>query len=74
VLAKLKQTVCGHVISCALSPHPILLPQEKESLFPRLVNLSALRLRVVQEFEVRKFRGIFTPALLSEREVRSQKR
>jgi hypothetical protein len=26
-------------------PHPGLLPQEKESLFPRLVNLSALGLR-----------------------------
>jgi hypothetical protein len=26
-------------------PHPSLLPQEKESLFPRLVNLSALGLR-----------------------------
>ena len=26
-------------------PHPSLLPQEKEPLFPQLVNLSALRLR-----------------------------
>jgi hypothetical protein len=26
-------------------PHPSLLPQEKEPLFPHLVNLSALSLR-----------------------------
>jgi hypothetical protein len=36
-------------------PHPNLLPQEKESLFPRLVNLSALGLRMVQGFNARIF-------------------
>ena len=29
-------------------PHPSLLPQEKESLFPHLVNLGASRLRLIQ--------------------------
>jgi len=43
-------------------PHPGLLPQEKESLFPRLVNLSALRLRVVQGGNARFFRGILSPS------------
>jgi hypothetical protein len=42
-------------------PHPNLLPQEKESLFQRLVNLSALRLRLVQGFKARNFlRKIFS--------------
>jgi hypothetical protein len=42
-------------------PHPGLLPQEKESMFPRLVSLSALRLRVVLGFNARIFREIFSP-------------
>jgi hypothetical protein len=44
-------------------PHPGLLPQEKESLFPRLVNLIVLRLRVVQGFNARNFRGILSPSV-----------
>jgi hypothetical protein len=41
-------------------PHPGLLPQEKESLFPRLVNLSALGLRWFMG-SMREFFGEFSP-------------
>jgi hypothetical protein len=39
-------------------PHPGLLPQEKESLFPRLVNLRALSLRWFRG-SMREFFGEF---------------
>ena len=41
-------------------PHPGLLPQEKESLFPLLVNLSALSLRWFRG-SMREFFGEFSP-------------
>ena len=47
-------------------PHPGLLPQEKESLFPRLVDRNALRLRGVQGFNARNFYGKSSPAPAGE--------
>jgi hypothetical protein len=48
-------------------PHPGLLPQEKESLFPRLVNLSALGLRWFMG-SMREFFGEFPPKSSPPRE------
>jgi hypothetical protein len=46
-------------------PHPSLLPQEKESLFPHLVNLGASRLRLIQWPLIRPVRRRFASAFAS---------